>query len=95
MQQGAGLLDHQFGELDDCRNHDNEGQRTQIRQIIGNEQVMINEIAGARTQGQHEGGGCAHADGRLEFLGDAHEGAQAKNADEHHVIDKDGADDDE
>src|SRR5574337_52286 len=57
MQHRAGLLDHQFGELHDGCDHHDEGQGAQIAQVEGGEQVMVDQVAGAAAQGEHEGGG--------------------------------------
>jgi hypothetical protein len=52
---------------------------------------VVHKIAGAAAQGEHEGGCCAHADGGFQFLGDAHEGAQAEDADQDDVVYKNSA----
>ena len=56
---------------------------------------MVDQVAGAGGQRQHEGRRRAHADGGFQFFGNAHERAQAENLDHHEVVDQHGADDDE
>ena len=54
--------------------------------------VVLNEMAEHRRQGQHEGGGHAHADGRFKFLGHPHERTQAEELDQHKIVDQDCTD---
>src|SRR3989338_3240593 len=56
---------------------------------------MIDEITGARGYGQHKGGGRAHANRRLQFLGNSHERAEPENLDHHDVVHKHRANQDE
>jgi hypothetical protein len=89
VQQRAGLLDDQFGELHDRGDHDDEGQRAQVAEIEGLQQVVVDQVAGAGADGEHEGRGRAHADGGLELLRHAHERAQPEDADEDDVVHQD------
>jgi len=95
VQQRAGLLDCQLGELHDGGDGDDEGQGAQVFQAVGRQQPVVDDVAGAAGQRQHEGGGGAHAHRGLEFPGYAHERAQAENAHEHHVVYEYGAEQDE
>jgi hypothetical protein len=95
MQYRAGLLDHQFGELDDGGDGDDEGQGAQVFQLVGDQQPAVDDEAGAAGHGQHEGRGCAHAERGLQLLRHAHERAEAEDADEDDVVDENRAEDDE
>ena len=95
MQQGTGLLDHQFRKLHDRGNRYDEGQGAQVFELVRNQQPLIDDITGATGHGQDEGGCSPHACRRLKLLGHSHERAQAKNADEHDVIDEDSAENNE
>jgi hypothetical protein len=91
VQHRAGLLDDQLGDLHDGGDDDDEGQGAQVVDARGDQHVVVHKVAGAAAQGEHEGGCRAHADGRVEFLGDAHEGAQAEDADQDDVVHQNGA----
>jgi hypothetical protein len=70
-------------------------KRAQVLQPEGHQQVVVDDVAGTGGDGEHEGGRRAHAESRLQLLGDAHERAQAENLDQDNVIDEDSADNDE
>jgi len=95
VQHGAGLLNHHFRELDDGGDGDDEGDGAQVNEVKGDQQGVVDDPAGPGAQGEHEGGGRPHAEGGFQLLGNPHEGAQAKNAHQHHVIDQGGADEKE
>ncbi len=95
LQGRRGLGDDHFGQLDDGRDGDDEGQRAQVFQPEWNEQVVVDDVAGAGGQGQHEGRGGTHAVGCFQFLGNAHEGAKTENLHQHDVVDQHRADEDE
>ena len=85
VQHRAGLVDEHLGKLDDPGDHHDERQRAQVEQL-GAEQVLVDEVAGAGGQRQHEGRRQPHADRRFQFLRHAHEGAQAENLGHHDVV---------
>jgi hypothetical protein len=73
-QHRRGLLDEHLGETDDAGDHHDEGQGAQIRQILA-EQIGIDQITGAGSQCQHEGGRGTHADGGFQLARNPHERA--------------------
>jgi hypothetical protein len=89
VQQRAGLLDHHLGELHDGGDGDDERQRAQVLEPERHQQVVVDDVAGAGGDGEHEGGRRAHAEGRLELPGNAHERAQAEDLHQHDVVDED------
>jgi hypothetical protein len=95
VQHRAGLLDHQFGELHDGGDGDDEGQRAQVFELVGHQQPAVDQVAGAAGHGEHEGGRRAHAERGLQLLRHAHERAQAEDADEDDVVDENRAENDE
>ncbi|MPM63973.1 hypothetical protein SDC9_110858 [bioreactor metagenome] len=95
LQRRRGLGDDHFGQLDDGRDGDDEGQRAQVLQAKRHQQVVIDDVAGPGRHGQHEGRGGTHAVGGFQFLGNAHEGAKTENLHQHDVVDQHRTDEDE
>jgi hypothetical protein len=81
--------------LHDGGDGDDEGQGAQVLQPEGNEQGVVDDVAGPRGHGEHEGGRGPHAVGGFQLFGNAHEGAQAENLHQHDVVDQHRADEDE
>src|SRR5487761_1954431 len=77
VQHGAHLSHHHFGELHDPGDDDDEGNRGQIGEIRA-EQVFGDQVAASAAQGENESRRSAHANRRLEFLGNAHERAESE-----------------
>jgi hypothetical protein len=53
---GAGLLDHHLGELDNGGNGDYERQRAQVLEPERHQQVVVDDVAGTGGDGEDEGG---------------------------------------
>src|SRR5690606_17000224 len=76
IQQRAGLVHHHLGELHDHGDHQDEGNGAQEFQLEGQQDVLVGQVTENGGQGQHEGGGHGHADGRLQLAGNTHERTQ-------------------
>jgi hypothetical protein len=70
-------------------------KRPQVFQPERHQQVVVDDVAGTGRHGEHEGRRRAHAESRLQLLGNAHERAQAEDLHQDDVVDQNSADDDE
>ncbi|CAK0744928.1 hypothetical protein CCP4SC76_1570003 [Gammaproteobacteria bacterium] len=92
IQPRAGLANHHFGDLHHGGDQGDEDDGLQIIDAQGPQEIGIDQITGHARQGHHEGGGKAHADSGFGSPGNAHEGTQAQEIDQHEVVDQNRAD---
>jgi len=99
------LEDH-LQQLHDARNHRDEDDQRQEREIRASkactqprqrpfaEQVFVNQVVDGHGNRQHEADGQTQPEGGLHVLGDGQIGAHAQEVGEDHVVDEDGAEED-
>ncbi len=91
VEHRAGLVHHHFGELHHHGDHQDEGDGAHVLQSQGLEHPGVDQVAGHRGEGEHEGGGQPHAHGGLQLARHAHEGTEPQELHQDEVVHQDGA----
>ena len=81
-----GLFQEHFHELNQRRNHQNEGDGLHVFQAQGHQNPGIDHVAEQRRNGHDEGNGHAHAGSGLHLAAHAQEGAAAQKLGENKVV---------
>jgi len=92
IQARAGLADDHFGELHGTGDDQNERQDAQVFDAQRLQHPVFQHPGRRRREGQHKGGGHAHAQCAVHLLRHTHERAEAEEFDQDHVVDQGSSD---